>query len=156
MYATIAKSWCLHFWRLNIRNDKIIGMDFITIARSPVAASENWLIPLFQSIVCHVSIGLDILEWLEFIRLWILFCSLGVLLQSKFLDVLNKNVNAKDEWTQTDCMGLTYLSIVGSGQLLCVCQVRAWTAAEWENRTALSSLRSCLKGLAQNAHGNAI
>lgn len=155
-YATIAKSWWLHFWRLSIRNDELIGIYFITIARSLVAASENWFMPLLQSTFRHISIGLDFLERLEFTMLCIVFCNFGVFMQSKFLDIFNKNARAKDEWAQIDCTGLRYLSTAGSGQVLCVCWIRVCTAAEWENRIAFSSLGNCLKGLAQSAHRNAI
>lgn len=72
-------------------------MYFITIAGSLVAASEILLMPLFQSIVCHISLGLDFLEWLEFTMLCLLFCNFGVLLQPKFLDILNEITCAKDE-----------------------------------------------------------
>lgn len=78
------------------------------------------LMPLFQSIICHISIGLDFVEWLEFIILCILLCNLRVSLKPKFLGVLHKYITAKDKCHQINYMNVIYLSRMGSHASLSV------------------------------------
>ena len=93
------------------------------IATSLVAALENQYMSSchgFSAYIFHISIGLDFVEWLEFIVLCILLCNLSVSVKPKFLEVLHKYITAKDKCHQINYMDVMYLSAVGSRASLSV------------------------------------
>lgn len=63
------------------------------------------------------------------------------------MDILNKNASARDGWTQIDCMGLTSLSIVSSGQVFCVCWILYGQQLNGRTELHLAHLETVWKGL---------